>query len=366
MKSSIWIAILFAVAATLWIASGQFGDAADAPSGTPRQETQAALPGVQFIVSETQAHRRELTINGHTEAERRVMLRVETDGRIAEIGVEKGKRVAAGEVIARIALDSREAVRAEARALVRQREAEFSASKQLAGKGFRSDTNLAQTQALLDSARAALARIEVDIANTTIRAPFDGVLNDRMVEVGNYVQAGDEVAQIVDTDPMLVVIEVPETHALSLALGDLAEVRFSNGETRTAVIRFIASVANSATRTFRVEAELDNRDGSIRDGLTAAVKLSLDTVPAHFITPAILTLNDAGQLGVKLVDEAGTVAFRPVRIIASETDGVWLAGLPERARLIVVGQEFVAEGQKVEAVRSENFAGAYATGGAPK
>ncbi|MBC7135912.1 MAG: hypothetical protein H5U25_09790, partial [Oceanibaculum nanhaiense] len=83
MKSSIWIAILFAVAATLWIASGQFGDAADAPSGTPRQETQAALPGVQFIVSETQAHRRELTINGHTEAERRVMLRVETDGRIA-------------------------------------------------------------------------------------------------------------------------------------------------------------------------------------------------------------------------------------------------------------------------------------------
>lgn len=366
MKSSIWIAILFAVAATLWIASGQFGDAAEAPAGAPKQEAQAALPGVQFIVSEEQAHRRELTINGFTQAERRVQLRVETDGRVTEIGVEKGKRVAAGEMIARLALDDREARRAEARALVRQREVEFSASKQLAGKGFRSDTNLAQAQAQLDAARAALARIETDITNTTIRAPFDGVLNDRMVEIGNYVQAGDEVAQIVDTDPMLVVIEVPETHALSLELGDLAEVRFSTGETRTGVIRYIASVANSATRTFRVEAELDNRDGAIRDGLTAAVKLSLDSVPAHFITPSILTLNDAGQMGVKLVGQENTVTFRPVRIIASETNGVWLAGLPQRARLIVVGQEFVAEGQKVEAVRSENFAGSYADGGAKK
>lgn len=366
MKSSIWIAILFAVVATLWIASGQFGDAADTPTGTPGQDAKATLPGVQFIISQEKGHRRELTINGHTEAERRVRVRAETDGRVIEIGAEKGKRVASGDVIARLALNDREERRAEARALVRQREVEFSASRQLAGKGFRSDTNLAQAQAQLDAARAALARIETDIANTIIRAPFDGVLNDRMVEVGNYVQAGDEVAQIVDTDPMLVVIEVPETHALSLELGDLAEVRFSTGETRTGVIRYIASVANSATRTFRVEAELDNKDGTIRDGLTAAVQLSLDSVPAHFITPAILTLDDSGQMGVKLLDEKNTVTFRPVRIIASESDGVWLAGLPPRARLIVVGQEFVAEGQKVEAVQSEAFASSYADGEAKK
>lgn len=361
MKSPIWIAILFAVAATLWVASGRFGN--DSETGTPPPAAAAPLPSVQFILSEARTHRRELTINGHTEATRQVRLRAETDGRIAAILSEKGRRIAAGAVIARIALDNREASRAEAQALVRQREVEFSASRQLAVKGFRSDTDLAQAQAQLDAARATLARIEVDIANTAIKAPFAGVLNDRMVEIGDYVQAGDEVARVVDMNPILVAIAVAETHIGALAVGQIAEVRLVTGETHTGIIRYIASVADSATRTFRVEVELDNPDGAIRDGITAAVKLSLDAVPAHFLTPAILTLNDAGQLGVKLVDDADSVVFQPVRIIASQAEGMWLADLPERARIVVVGQEFVADGQKVTAVPSSAFATSYADGG---
>jgi multidrug efflux system membrane fusion protein len=362
MKSSIWIAILFAAAAMLWVISGQFGE--DETAATPAAEAEASiLPSVQFIQSEAQTHQRELTINGHTEATRHVRLRAETDGRIEAIVAEKGQHIAAGAVIARIALDNREASRAEARALVRQREVEFSASKQLAVKGFRSDTNLAQAQALLDAARANLARIEVDIANTTIKAPFDGMLNNRAVEIGDYVQAGDEVAGIVDMNPILVAIAVAETHIGALSVGQIAEVRLVTGETHTGVIRYIASVADSATRTFRVEVELDNPDSAIRDGITAAVKLSLNALPAHFLTPAILTLNDAGQLGVKLVDDTDSVVFRPVRIIASEADGVWLAGLPEQARIVVVGQEFVADGQKVTAEASSAFATGYSDSG---
>lgn len=362
MKSSIWIAILFAVAATLWVASGLVGQ--DEANAVPAaaETGDAPLPGVQFILSEARTHQRELTVNGHTVATRHVRLRAETDGRIASITSEKGRRVAAGEVIARIALDNREAIRAEAQALVRQREVEFSASKQLAGKGFRSDTNLAQAQALLESARAALARIEVDIANTNIRAPFDGMLNDRMVEIGDFVQSGDEVARIVDMNPMLVVIAVAETNIAALSIGQIAEVRLVTGETRTGVIRYIASVADSATRTFRVEVELENADGAIRDGITAAVTLSLDALPAHFITPAILTLNDAGQLGVKLIDADDRIVFQPVRIIASQAEGVWLAGLPDRGRIVVIGQEFVADGQQVKPTPSSGFATGYGTG----
>jgi len=362
MKSSIWIAILFAAAATLWIVSGLVGQ--DEANAVPAaaEAGDAPLPGVQFIQSEARTHQRELTVNGHTAATRHVRLRAETDGRIAAIASEKGRRVAAGEVIARIALDNREAIRAEAQALVRQREVEFSASRQLAGKGFRSDTNLAQAQALLESARAALARIEVDIANTNIRAPFDGMLNDRMVEIGDFVQSGDEVARIVDMNPMLVVIAVAETNIAALSIGQIAEVRLVTGETRTGVIRYIASVADSATRTFRVEVELENADGAIRDGITAAVILSLDALPAHFITPAILTLNDAGQLGVKLIDADDRIVFQPVRIIASQAEGVWLAGLPDRGRIVVIGQEFVADGQKVKPTPSSGFATGYGAG----
>ena len=65
-----------------------------------------------------------------------------------------------------------------------------------------------------------------------------------------------------------------------------------------------------------------------------------------------MTLNDDGVVGVRTVDATDTVRFMPVDILADETKGVWLGGLPERVRLIVVGQEFVIDGERVTTVSS--------------
>jgi multidrug efflux system membrane fusion protein len=73
---------------------------------------------------------------------------------------------------------------------------------------------------------------------------------------------------------------------------------------------------------------------------------------AQRISPALLTLDSAGTLGVYIVDDMQIAAFIPVEIEQSETDGIWVSGLPETANVITVGQGYVNPGQKVEAIRA--------------
>ncbi len=84
--------------------------------------------------------------------------------------------------------------------------------------------------------------------------------------------------------------------------------------------------------------------------MTAELRLPAAERPAHRLSPAALTLSDAGAVGVKTVDADGRVRFREVEILADEPQGVWVAGLPETVTLITVGQEFVTEGQRVRPV----------------
>jgi multidrug efflux system membrane fusion protein len=98
-----------------------------------------------------------------------------------------------------------------------------------------------------------------------------------------------------------------------------------------------------------VEITVPNPDYAIRAGLTAVVDLPGETVSAHRVSPSLFTLNDAGELGLRTVDREGRVEFYPIAILEDSPDGAWVTGLPERARLITIGHEFVAEGQVVEA-----------------
>ena len=109
-------------------------------------------------------------------------------------------------------------------------------------------------------------------------------------------------------------------------------------------------VADEATRTFEVELEVDNRDGALRAGGTAELLIPAERVYAHHISPSLLTLDDAGNVGLKIINDLGEVEFVVADIAMSSTDGVWVAGLPETATIITVGQGFVASGAFVNAV----------------
>ena len=218
-----------------------------------------------------------------------------------------------------------------------------------------------EAAAMLETARAELARTKLDIEQMVIRAPFDGALQERMVEVGDFVKVGDPVASFVDERKLIVSADVSEFDAHYVQKGNAGSARLATGEVVEGTIRYVAPVADESTRTFRVELEVDNTAGNYRGGMTAELMIPAETIFAHKVSPSLLTLDDEGNLGIKTVNELGEVEFYLADIAMSSSDGVWIAGLPHSATIITVGQGFVNEGAVVNSVPEVEIDTAVAT-----
>lgn len=371
VRPSLVIAVLLAVAAGGWILTGEIegqappasasapADAAEdaeaADFGSPANRPAGQPVAVRVFDSVAEPRRAFLQMTGRTVADRRALLSAETTGRIVEVAVELGDRVAEGDLVVRLAEDDRMAQLREAQALVKQRQIEFNAADQLSKKGFQSETNRAQALAQLEAAQAQLERIRVELDKTRLAAPFDGVVEAQMVEVGDFAQPGVGLIRLVDLDPMLVQIQVSEREIDRIEMGGEAEIRLVSGQRTTGRVSRIAPTASDATRTFEVEIQIDNPDGALRDGVTTEVRLPTQEVMAHRLSPAVLTLDDIGRVGVKAVDADDRVVFHPVDILEDRSDGMWVTGLPMTLTIIRVGQEYVAEGARVRPTSGDAF-----------
>ena len=125
------------------------------------------------------------------------------------------------------------------------------------------------------------------------------------------------------------------------------------GKKANGKVRFISKSASANTRTYRVDVEAPNPDGSIPDGITAEVAIPLAAVPATRVPRSALTFSLSGELGVRIVDAESKVAFVPVSVVEDQQEFMWIGGVADGARVIVQGQDFVREGQQVEPVEGE-------------
>jgi len=356
MRSSIIIAGLLALIVGGWILSGQLGGKTEPPNGeavAAQTDAVAAAPAAPRLMSVrvresiARPHLTQLTVTGRTEANRSVILRAETPGRVVKVEAEKGNKVKRGAVIARIDMDARGSQLTEYRTLVAQKQLEFDQATKLETKGFQSKTRLAQAATELERAKAQLRMMEIEIEDTIIRAPFGAELQERPVEVGDFVRIGDHIARLVELDPILIVGFVSEREIGQIDIGTLATAELVTGRQVEGVVRYVSKISEETTRTFRVEVEVPNPGREIYEGLTAEIRLPLEEVLTHQITPALLSLADDGTIGVKAVDEDDKVVFYPIEIIGHSPEGMLLGGLPERLTLITVGQEFVVHGETV-------------------
>ena len=351
MKSRIAAAVIL-LAAVAWIASGHFGDARtpDSAANALAETPPAPLFRVATEPVSVVSHRRAVTLSGRTRADRRATASTRSPGVVAELNVRRGSWVEVGEVVAVLSDDAREAQVAQARARYAQREAEYQARIRLIESGNLPALARAQLEADLEEARAVLAQAEAELRRGAVLAPIAGVVNEVPVEVGQALQTGVTVAEIIALDPMLAVVEIPERQLGGVRVGDQADVRLVTGQTASGEVRFISQRASEQTRTYRVEIAIDNADLSISDGVTAEVVLRLSPVPAAQIARSALTFSSEGQLGLRAVGIDGRVAFIPVGVVEDGQERIWVSGLPDRALVIVRGQDFVTEGQAVEAV----------------
>lgn len=352
----IWIVLVIVVALALWLASGMLGGAPQSAEGDTPAEDAARPVSVAVRTSQAQTVWREAQLNGQTAPDRAVTLRARTAGRIREVIAERGSRVKQGDVLVRIALDDRSASRNEARAVVEQRRLQYEAVRKMSAKGYQTRTDLAQAKSDLEAAQAQLAKIQQDIDNTVVRAPFAGVLETRPVEVGDYVGVGDEVARVIQQDPFVVTADLAEQDVAFIEPGQSGRARLIDGRTVEGTVRYVATEADEATRTYPVELEVDNPQGRLVSGASAKLILPLEEVAAHEVASDLLTLDEAGDMGIKTIDADGKVAFHRADIVKSDDEHLWLGGLPETVRLITTGQGFVRAGDTVTIVDAQDDA----------
>lgn len=381
MKLSYVIAAIVAIGVAAWIFTGESGRevlaklgggetvaAAETAPAAPRATTPAPAVGAAAAPAQgmqsvrvqnlTAVNRvREVTVRGHTEASRTVTVRAEIPGVITELRVSKGDRVVANQVIARLDLADRASRLTEAQANAANRQLEYNIAKALTDQGNTALTRLVSAQAALESANAALAKVQLEIEKTEIRAPFPGVVEDRQAQMGDFLNAAAAVAVVVDDDPFLVVGAISENDVGLVKVGTKANATLIDGRAVTGTIRFLATVADPQTRTYRVEMSVVNPQKNIRSGMTSTMVIPVGTAEAHLVSPAALVLDDKGQVGVKVVNAAGVVEFLPARVLAADNAGVWLDGLPRQMAVITVGQQFVRAGEPVRVVEDRQGAG---------
>lgn len=324
------------------------GNAPEATLTAP-EEPQIGRDPVRVVAYSSSARGVEdaVILRGETQAAREVELRAETSGRVVSDPLRRGSLVDDGQIICRIDIGTRESMLAEAEARLADARISFSAADRLSQDGFASTTRVATTEANLRAAEAAVAAATKEIERLTIKAPFEGILESDSAEVGSLLQPGGLCATVIQLDPIRLVGFVPETEVDRVEQGALAGARLATGHEVQGRVSFISRSADPMTRTFRVDIEVPNADLAIRDGQTAEIAIAAQGTRAHLLPQSALTLNDDGALGVRLVGPDQTAQFAPVSLLRDTAKGVWVSGLDDKVNVIVVGQEYVADGVPV-------------------
>ena len=185
----------------------------------------------------------------------------------------------------------------------------------------------------------------VELNRTEVKAPFSGYL-EQIVKPGNYLERGQVCATIIQLNPITFMAEVPEFKINKVKNDQGVVLKLVTGEEVEGKLTFVSKSASPTTRTFKVESQVKNPGGFIRDGLTADMTIKIDKVLAHKISPSILLLSDEGKLGIRSIKE-NLVEFNEIIILEDSADGVWIVGIPEVIEIIIQGQGFVENGQKV-------------------
>jgi len=189
----------------------------------------------------------------------------------------------------------------------------------------------------------------VELNRTEVKAPFRGYV-EKIVKPGNYINRGEICAVIIELDPITFIAEVPEAEIKSIVKGQNVSINLVTGETINSRLSFVSKSATPSTRSFRVEAEVENPNGLIRDGITATMQINTNKILATKISPSIMLLSDSGSLGVRVVNDDAVVEFIPIKILEDTQDGIWVKGIKNSSNLIVRGQGYVENGQQVNPI----------------
>ena len=285
LTKNIRISLYILVPIILWMASGLFKN-----DKVVEVEEKSEFFSVQTILSKAEEYQPLIKLKATTKSEARIDVKAKTSGEVVKIGAIQGKFINKDEILCSLGV--------------------------------------------------------VELNRTEVKAPFAGYI-EQIVKPGNFLERGQVCATIIQLDPISFIAGVPEYDINKVRIGQNVGVKLVTGQTIKGKLTFVSKSASPDTRTFVVESQIPNPAGSVKDGLTANMTIEIDKVMAHKISPSILLLNDEGKLGIRIVTENNVAMFKEINILEDSEDGLWVTNIPNIVEIIIQGQGFVEDGQKV-------------------
>jgi multidrug efflux system membrane fusion protein len=344
MSANVKIALIIAFATVVWLGSGLISK--DTP-GQVKQSTNTLTKVTveQFIA---QKFTPKLTLNSHTAPHRTVELKAQIAGALKAVPGERGSLVLKNQTVCALNEQERPQHLEQAKAKLKQAEIAFKGALQLKTAGYQSDLAIAQAKANLEAAKFELTRSQLDIDRLNITAPFTAIVEERPVEVGDYLSPGQTCATLVELNPLNIIAQASESAVAKIKLGDQAIATFEDYPPEQAVVTYISSQANAATRGYLVEAVINNKDLNIRAGISGQLTLDFPAVAAHLIPASLILLDAQGDIIVRAVDQASRVQQITLNVVGETDQGLWVQGLPSPVNLITVGQNYVTQGEIID------------------
>ena len=285
ITKNIRLSLYILIPIIFWMLSGLFKN-----DRNEEQDTQNELFSVKTIISESVEYQPLIKLKATTKSEARIDVKAKTSGEVVSIGAVQGQYVNKDSVLCSLGV--------------------------------------------------------VELNRTEVKAPFSGYI-EKIVKPGNFLERGQVCATLIQLSPIVFLAGVPEYEINKVKNGQDVILELVTGKVIKGKLTFVSKSASSETRTFNVESQINNADGSIKDGLTASMTIMIEKVKAHKISPSILLLNDDGKLGIRIVDVDNEVKFIEITILEDSEEGLWVTDIPDQIEIIIQGQGFVEDGQKV-------------------
>ena len=270
-----------------------------------KEKTEEKLFSVEVIESSAQTIRDSIDFSSTTEAFKRIEVKSEIMTTIEKVLVKAGSIISKGQHI--IELDD-----------------------------YKTNADLYKLNLLSQS----------EFDKYSLFAPFGGVLLDGHKIAGELVMPGEKVYEIIDLSSLKIFGYINENEILDISLDNEVEVTILDEQVK-GIIDYISPISDPETKTFEIVVKVENKDLRYKDGLSSIISIIKGNVLAHKISPSILALGDKGELGVKVIGSDNTVQFKKINVIEDTSDYMLVSGLSQKEKIIIVGQQYVSSGEKV-------------------
>lgn len=321
---------------------------------------------VEVVEVETATLRDTVGATGSLNALEEVELQSESTGPVVRVHFEEGSLVEKGQTLVTIDADKLRSELSARRAALESAEARAELSRRtfervrtLHERGSASREELDRAESDLDQARAEVRRLASEIEliderleDTVVAAPMTGMISERLVDPGDFVDVGEPLATLYRTDTLEITFGLPERFYDRVAPGQevIAGVSAYPDREFTGVVRFISPAVDVSTRTFRVKARIDNAEGLLKPGTYARVQVTLEKRRDRPVIPEEALVSTRSGYLVFAVEE-GTARRRSVTIGLREPGRVEIReGVEPGETVVRAGQMSLVDGASVEVV----------------